>query len=208
MTVSSITRNALWARESARTESLLETLGNKNSTDSNAAANENSSIAESAQKTNSKLSGSSKDTKSADNKNDRSQKTRLEELERQDAYIRMAIDARSLQLKPGMQGLPTYEFVRGPDGKQYAVSGELPLNVEKVQGDPEATIQNAQNIRRVALSSPSPAPGDRMAAIEASRIEYEARLELARKQSSAQAPYSPEGRRTSLQQKPLFAILG
>ncbi len=75
-------------------------------------------------------------------------------------------------------GAPRYEYTRGPDGVNYATSGEVSIDTGKVPGNPEATLEKAQLIRRAALAPAEPSPQDRRVAAEALRLEAEAKAEL------------------------------
>jgi len=75
-------------------------------------------------------------------------------------------------------GSPTYTFQRGPDGRQYAIGGEVAIDISPVAGDPEATIEKARIIRRAALAPAEPSAQDRAVAAEASVIEQQAKVEL------------------------------
>ncbi len=75
-------------------------------------------------------------------------------------------------------GAPTYTYQRGPDGISYAVGGEVPISTREVSGNPQATIEKAQQIRRAALAPAEPSPQDRRVAAKASQMEAEARQEL------------------------------
>ena len=84
-------------------------------------------------------------------------------------------------------GSPSYTFQRGPDGRQYAVGGEVAIDVSPIPGDPQATIEKAQIVRRAALAPAEPSAQDRAVAAEATAIEQHARAELlAAKNDSAQ----------------------
>lgn len=74
---------------------------------------------------------------------------------------------------------PKYQFERGPDGINYAVSGEVSIQAGGVSGDPAATIEKAQIIRRAALAPAEPSSQDRKVAAEAAQMESRARVELA-----------------------------
>lgn len=80
-------------------------------------------------------------------------------------------------------GAPVFQFERGPDGVSYAVAGEVSISTSEVAGDPQATIDKAQQIRRAALAPADPSPQDRQVAALAAQMEIEARQEL-RVQSS------------------------
>lgn len=81
-------------------------------------------------------------------------------------------------------GSPTYSFVKGPDGLNYAVGGEVSIDTAPVSGDPEATLRKAQVIRAAASAPAEPSPQDRRVAAQAASLESDARVELAAKQTS------------------------
>ncbi len=72
-----------------------------------------------------------------------------------------------------------FTFQQGPDGKRYAIGGEVSIDTTEVSGDPEATIRKAQRVRAAALAPVSPSATDRAVAAEASRSEATARAEQA-----------------------------
>ncbi len=65
----------------------------------------------------------------------------------------------------------------GPDGRHYAVGGEVSIDMSEVPGDPDATIAKAQSIRRAANAPANPSSQDRIVAADATRMEAKARLE-------------------------------
>ena len=75
-------------------------------------------------------------------------------------------------------GAPRYQYERGPDGVNYAISGEVAISTGAVNGDPQATIDKAQVIRRAALAPAEPSPQDRRVAAQATQMEVQARAEL------------------------------
>ncbi|MEM6486423.1 MAG: putative metalloprotease CJM1_0395 family protein [Pseudomonadota bacterium] len=75
-------------------------------------------------------------------------------------------------------GSPTYSYQRGPDGRQYAVGGEVSIDISAVPGDPQATIEKARIVRRAALAPAEPSSQDRAVAAEATALEQRARAEL------------------------------
>lgn len=78
-----------------------------------------------------------------------------------------------------VRGGPAYETQTGPDGKTYAVGGEVQIDTSPVAGNPAATIQKMQQVRRAALAPADPSSADRKVAAEASEKEQAARKELA-----------------------------
>ncbi|GAB1261491.1 putative metalloprotease CJM1_0395 family protein [Aurantivibrio plasticivorans] len=78
-------------------------------------------------------------------------------------------------------GAPTYTYKRGPDGVNYAVSGEVSISSGRISEDPRANIQQAQAIRRAALAPSDPSPQDRRVAASAAQMEADARQALVEK---------------------------
>ncbi|MGD1972769.1 MAG: putative metalloprotease CJM1_0395 family protein, partial [Desulfobacterales bacterium] len=81
-----------------------------------------------------------------------------------------------------VQGGATYQYQRGPDGKMYAVGGEVKIDTTP-ERDPEDTIRKMQQVRKAALAPTQPSAQDRSVATQASQIEAEARAELTKKDS-------------------------
>lgn len=76
-------------------------------------------------------------------------------------------------------GGPTYDYQRGPDGKRYAVGGEVQIDTSEVPNDPQATLSRAERIKRAALAPAEPSSQDRRVAAKADQIANKARRELA-----------------------------
>ena len=81
-------------------------------------------------------------------------------------------------------GSPTYTYQRGPDGKAYAIGGEVSLDIAEVAGDPEATLQKAETIRTAALAPAQPSGQDRKVASRASGMAAKARQEMVEESKS------------------------
>jgi hypothetical protein len=77
-----------------------------------------------------------------------------------------------------VRGGPTFSYTSGPDNKLYAVAGEVSIDTTPAR-TPEETIPKAQHIRATALAPADPSPQDRSVAAQATRMEGEARIELA-----------------------------
>ena len=71
-----------------------------------------------------------------------------------------------------------YSYKTGPDGKRYAVSGEVSIDTSPVPGDPKATIDKMRQVRRSALAPADPSPQDRKVAATAMTISTKAMSEL------------------------------
>ncbi len=76
-------------------------------------------------------------------------------------------------------GSISYVYERGPDGAQYAVGGEVSIDVSPVAGDPQATIEKMRVVRSAALAPAQPSGQDRAVAAEAMQQMLQAQSELA-----------------------------
>lgn len=72
---------------------------------------------------------------------------------------------------------PSYEYERGPDGKQYAVNGEVSIDISAAN-TPEETLRKMQQIQAAALSPTEPSAQDLRVASEARQKATEARAEI------------------------------
>ncbi|OGR59977.1 MAG: hypothetical protein A3J80_01415 [Desulfobacula sp. RIFOXYB2_FULL_45_6] len=70
----------------------------------------------------------------------------------------------------------TYE--RGPDGQNYAVSGEVGINTSPIPGDPEATIKKMRQVKSAALAPADPSSQDLKVAANAASEAAKALSEL------------------------------
>ena len=107
------------------------------------------------------------------------QQRQLDELQRRDVEVRTHEQAHMSASGGLVQGGASFTYQNGPDGKRYAVGGEVSIDTSKVADDPQANLAKAQKIRRAALAPSQPSSQDRSAAASASRMEAEARAEVA-----------------------------
>jgi hypothetical protein len=84
----------------------------------------------------------------------------------------------------GLGGAVSFTFETGPDGKSYAVGGEVPVDMSSGR-TPEETLSKAEQIRAAALAPADPSPQDLSVAAQASQMEAEARDQLMQEQLSA-----------------------
>ena len=101
----------------------------------------------------------------------------IAELKARDREVRRH-EAAHARIGGEFAGTPSYEFTRGPDGRAYAIGGTTPINVEPVAGNPEATIDKMQTVKRAALAPAEPSAQDRAVAARAEGEEAKARSEL------------------------------
>ncbi len=78
-----------------------------------------------------------------------------------------------------------FEFERAPDGKRYAVGGEVSIDVSEVANDPQATIAKMQQVQRAALAPAEPSAQDRQVAAQAQQKAAAAQQELNHSQVSS-----------------------
>jgi len=108
------------------------------------------------------------------------EKREIEKLRSIDRKVRSHEMAHVIVGGPYIKGGPYYKYVTGPDGKRYAVAGEVKIDVSE-EKDPEKTIKKMQIVRRAALAPADPSPTDRRIAAEASAKEAKARAKLMEK---------------------------
>ena len=106
----------------------------------------------------------------------------IRELQARDQEVR-AHEAAHAAAGGSFAGSPNYTFERGPDGQTYAVGGEVSIDVSAVSGDPEATLQKAQQVRAAALAPANPSGQDMKVAQRAQSMAASARTELAEQQN-------------------------
>lgn len=78
-------------------------------------------------------------------------------------------------------GSASFSYTVGPDGKQYAVAGEVPIDIAPVDGDPAATIAKMTIVAAAALAPAKPSGQDRRVAAQAASLRIEAQAEQSQK---------------------------
>jgi hypothetical protein len=82
-------------------------------------------------------------------------------------------------------GSPSYTFEIGPDGKKYAVGGEVSVDLSSVPGDPQATITKMQKVHAAALAPANPSSQDTRVAASAAQKILAAQSELLAQKSDS-----------------------
>lgn len=103
----------------------------------------------------------------------------IAELQRRDAEVR-AHEAAHASAAGGLGGAPSFEYKQGPDGRLYAVGGEVQIDLSPGR-TPEETIRRAQQIRAAAVAPANPSVQDMAVAGRAAQMEADARAELQRR---------------------------
>ncbi len=116
----------------------------------------------------------------------------VEQLQARDREVRTHEQAHVAAAGPYLRGGPTYSYQKGPDGRRYAVGGEVQIDASPVEGDPEATLRKAQTVRAAALAPAEPSSADRSVAAAATQMEQQARAQLQQEQSETRKPVESE----------------
>lgn len=110
----------------------------------------------------------------------------IEQLKRRDREVREHERAHA-SAGGSIAGSPTFKFTRRPDGRQYAVGGEVSIDASPVPGNPQATIRKLEQVKRAALAPRTPSGQDRSVASSADAGIIQAKKELADLRLEAQA---------------------
>ncbi len=102
----------------------------------------------------------------------------VQELKQRDQEVRAHEAAHLAAAGKYATGGASFEYARGPDGKNYAVGGEVGIDTSPVPNDPQATIQKARQIKAAAQAPANPSSTDRQVAANAARMEATARQEV------------------------------
>jgi len=122
-------------------------------------------------------------------------RAQVAKLKTRDRQVR-AHEAAHMAAGGGLvRGGATYSYQQGPDGKRYAVGGEVSLDASAVPDNPRATMAKAERLRAAALAPAAPSGQDRAVAAQASAMAAQATLELGKQQRAAASgtPPSPAG---------------
>jgi hypothetical protein len=112
-----------------------------------------------------------------ESKLDPEQQREINELKKTDRKVKAHERAHMAAGAGLVMGGANYRYQRGPDGKMYAVGGEVTIDTAR-EKDPKDTVTKMQQVRRAALAPPQPSGQDRSVAARASQIEAEARAEM------------------------------
>jgi hypothetical protein len=105
----------------------------------------------------------------------------VEALKARDKEVRAHEQAHKSAAGQYTKGGPSFEYQVGPDGKRYAVGGEVSIDLSEGR-TPEETIQKANTVRSAALAPAEPSAQDRKVAARATQMIQEARAEVASEQ--------------------------
>lgn len=124
---------------------------------------------------------------------DEDESREVERLQKRDREVRAHEQAHKAAGGP-YAGAPSYDYEKGPDGKSYATSGEVPIDTAPVSGDPAATIAKMETVKRAALAPAEPSSADRAIAAKAEQAKIKAQRELVEQQAEERSPDTPAPR--------------
>jgi hypothetical protein len=143
------------------------------------------------------------------------EKKQVVDLKKRDREVK-AHEAAHMAAGGGyVRGGASYSYQTGPDGKRYAVGGEVSIDTS-AEDDPNATIRKMQTVRSAALAPANPSGQDRSVAAAASAMEAKARQQLhgnkepkdssavkkGEKSDSGTSTYTPEGKNSTAASSP------
>jgi hypothetical protein len=104
----------------------------------------------------------------------------VDDLAQRDRQVR-AHEAAHQAVAGSLGGAASFTYRTGPDGKSYAVGGEVPIDMSGGR-TPEETMARAEQIRAAALAPVDPSAQDLAIAAEASQMETAAQAQLSAEQ--------------------------
>ena len=104
------------------------------------------------------------------------ERDQVKELKKRDTEVRN--HERAHQAAGGQYaGSPSYTYQTGPDGRRYAIGGEVSIDISP-ERDPAATIAKMERVRSAATAPAEPSPQDYKVAAAADKARMEAQREL------------------------------
>jgi hypothetical protein len=102
----------------------------------------------------------------------------IQQLKARDQEVRAHEAAHLAAGRPYVTSGPSYTYQTGPDGRSYAIGGEVGLDVS-AEPEPDATLSKAETVHRAALAPAQPSPQDLRVAANAAQLAAQARVEIA-----------------------------
>lgn len=108
-----------------------------------------------------------------------SEQAQLTQLQTRDTQVR-AHEAAHLAAGAGVvTGGASFTYQTGPDNRQYAIGGEVPIDASE-GSTPEETVSKMRQVRTAALAPADPSPTDYQVASTATLLEMRALQEIAK----------------------------
>lgn len=100
----------------------------------------------------------------------------VDELKKRDQEVRNHEQAHQ-RVGGQYASAPSYEYQKGPDGRSYAVGGQVQIDSSAIPGDPDATIEKMRIVKAAALAPAEPSAQDRKVAAAADSTAQQAQAE-------------------------------
>ncbi|MFA6760674.1 MAG: putative metalloprotease CJM1_0395 family protein [Sulfuricurvum sp.] len=110
----------------------------------------------------------------------------IKKLEAEDQRVRTHEAAHIAAGGGVVTGGASFEYAQGPDGKLYAVGGEVGIDTSE-GNSPEESIQKARQIAAAAMAPADPSPQDFRVAASATIMEMRALAQKAKEQEEKDA---------------------
>lgn len=115
------------------------------------------------------------------------EKQLVEQLEKIDTEVRAHEMAHIAAGGQYITSGATFSYQQGPDGRNYAVGGEVSIDTSPEPGDPEATLQKMRQVRAAALAPAEPSAQDIKVASKAASQAAKAMAEITQLVADEQA---------------------
>ncbi len=109
----------------------------------------------------------------------------VRELKQRDTEVRQHEQAHLSAAGGLARSAASYVMQAGPDGKRYAIGGEVQIDVSPGR-TPEETLIKARQIQAAALAPAEPSGADRSIAARAQAMETQAQAEIAKRNRTEQ----------------------
>lgn len=127
------------------------------------------------------------------------QQRAVQELQQIDRTVRAHEQAHLSAGRGVITSAANFTYTYGPDGKQYAVAGEVGIDTSP-ENKPQANIDKGQLIQAAALAPRDPSPQDYRVASIGSQLEAQGRTDLMRQKASQAESASNANTETNRQQ--------
>lgn len=108
----------------------------------------------------------------------------VQELKQRDMEVKAHEMAHLASAGQYASGGASYTYQQGPDGRRYAIGGEVPIDLS-AEKTPEETIAKMRAIKRAAMAPAEPSSADRSVAATATAMENSARQEAQTQETEA-----------------------
>jgi hypothetical protein len=142
----------------------------------------------------SEQSAGREDAESRQKEQQQAEEAQLKELKQRDSEVRAHEQAHAA-IGGQHAASPKYEYETGPDGRQYAVGGEVSINISS-GATPEETVRKMQQVQAAALAPAQPSSQDLRVASEAAQRSVEARNDIAQERAELANQALEQGRAT------------